>query len=498
LLFILCIEPLLCRLAESFPEASVKAFADDIGMVLPDVQRRWKEIIVIFDSFGMISGLHIHPTKTILIPLGNRTPDEIRNSTWFSSSAWNRAPIQMSAKYLGVYIGPGATSQLCFQGPVDKMRLRVRWWSGLGLSLHQKFQVWNVYVAPVLSYVEQCRRLSPEDNKTILRMLMAFVGGVGNWMVPEALGFFGLWFGVPVAPRLPLITNIASLVRVSIHIHLLDPDVRMRNARIGPDLSFCCGADAMTEAERVCSSCNIDAWQVLQDLLRQHGGQQGANPDARKLLQKTLCAKLLSHFSGHPSPSGYALARCIRPETVWRARWQRNLICIAPHTLNRCILRSLRAIRGLCEARLVPPRVIFAALRLFYHAWPTKSRCRILVHKCFLCGIEQGDCLNHIVRCPKARSTYARYGVCQAAEYSPEAFMLCDRVHSHGENITMSAVIAAAFYKLLNKLRHGCNLSPNFDNQFDRFLNDTISNHSADLYRLVITRRRCAQPRVIP
>ncbi len=63
-------------------------------------------------------------------------------------------------------------------------------WNGLGLSLHQKFQVWNIYLAPILSYVEQVRRLSVEQNAEVVQALATFVGGVFGWVVPEALVFF--------------------------------------------------------------------------------------------------------------------------------------------------------------------------------------------------------------------------------------------------------------------------------------------------------------------
>ena len=220
LLFILCLEPLLDRLAEHFPEAITKSYADDIAMVLPDLSKRWLAIINIFSDFAEVSGLRIHPSKTLIIPLGASTPEQIKRSKWFTDSSWNSAPIKLSAKYLGVYVGPGTTSHESYAGPIDKLKQRVGLWRGYQLSLHLKIQVWNVFICPVLSYVEQCRPLPRDDSKQIMDILMSFIGGVHGWVVPEALGLFKNWFGVPVAPRLPFISNLREFVLNSRH---LDP-----------------------------------------------------------------------------------------------------------------------------------------------------------------------------------------------------------------------------------------------------------------------------------
>ena len=53
-------------------------------------------------------------------------------------------------------------------------------WKQVDLSLTQKFQVWNIYLAPILSYVEQVRELSKKDNLDLLSVLRKFVGGVNG------------------------------------------------------------------------------------------------------------------------------------------------------------------------------------------------------------------------------------------------------------------------------------------------------------------------------
>jgi hypothetical protein len=101
-----------------------------------------------------------------------------------------RGPVQLSAKYLGIWVGPGATNDQSFDGPVTKIGERMRMWSGFNLSTHEKIVVWNIYLLPLISYVAQVRTLTPSSNLSLLKILMRFVGGVHGWVDSIALGFF--------------------------------------------------------------------------------------------------------------------------------------------------------------------------------------------------------------------------------------------------------------------------------------------------------------------
>ncbi len=206
-----------------------------------------------------------------------------------------------------------------------------------------------------------------------------------------------------------------------------------------------------------------------------------------KQFQKAIASELQTVLSRGRFPPRYTPKRSILPEDVWRARWQANLHCIPAHTLNKCIRVTMRSVRELSSN--VPPRVTHAVLRACYHGWPCRSRCGVLRHRCPLCNGEQYDNLNHIMRCSFVRQTFARYKVCPLAEYRPEVFMLCDFRYTRNQNIVMSAILVAAFYKYLNKRRHGMPQSRNFAKQFDQYVDDAIRGHSNFCYDLVIQRR---------
>ena len=205
-------------------------------------------------------------------------------------------------------------------------------------------------------------------------------------------------------------------------------------------------------------------------------------------MQKTISLHVRSHLATGAFPLGFAPQRAIHPEYAWRRRWEDNLSCIPKHMISKNIRACMRAIVTLGNS--VPPRVTNAVIRLGYHSWPTRSRCGVLRHKCLLCGSQQDDKLNHIIRCGVVRRTFARYLICASHDYSPEVFLLCHDRHSRNrDNAQMSAILIAAFYKLLNKLRHGMRLATCFDSQFDKFVDDAVYRHSSTCYALIRNRR---------
>ena len=62
-LFALAIDPLLHSLQALLPEATIRAFADDIALVVPHMDQHWAAITAVFDEFAAVSGLEINKTN---------------------------------------------------------------------------------------------------------------------------------------------------------------------------------------------------------------------------------------------------------------------------------------------------------------------------------------------------------------------------------------------------------------------------------------------------
>ena len=64
------------KIQQASPTSTVRAFADDIGMVVDDFGADAEKIMSIFDRFYLASGLQLNFPKTVAIPLGGRRVGE--------------------------------------------------------------------------------------------------------------------------------------------------------------------------------------------------------------------------------------------------------------------------------------------------------------------------------------------------------------------------------------------------------------------------------------
>lgn len=69
LLFVLVVDILLRTINKVAPEVLTRAFADDIGAVVPDWELRLPCLQRVFKEFANVSGLDLNISKTICIPL---------------------------------------------------------------------------------------------------------------------------------------------------------------------------------------------------------------------------------------------------------------------------------------------------------------------------------------------------------------------------------------------------------------------------------------------
>ena len=70
---------MLRRLQRLFPEATARAWADDLAMVLPKAENQLRELQSFFLDFGLVAGLHLNVSKTVVVPLYNYVEETIRS-----------------------------------------------------------------------------------------------------------------------------------------------------------------------------------------------------------------------------------------------------------------------------------------------------------------------------------------------------------------------------------------------------------------------------------
>ena len=107
-LFVIAADPLLRMLEALFPNATIKAFADDLGGVFPSL-RNITLLENTFKEFAQISGLHLKPAKSKILPLGREPTcenlDEVRATVRLLALAWGRIGVATAGEYLGFQVG---------------------------------------------------------------------------------------------------------------------------------------------------------------------------------------------------------------------------------------------------------------------------------------------------------------------------------------------------------------------------------------------------------
>ena len=151
LLFALCYDALLCYLAESV-DAGAFAFADDLALDSDKIGPILDGLAVI-KLFSRYSGLGLNIDKTVVLtarPPSPRAKALLR--LWYPDIKF-----VLRAKYLGVLLGTGITTEDIFRVAVDKFFSRSHQLQPLISSspLHQRILIYNIFLLPILYYLAQ-------------------------------------------------------------------------------------------------------------------------------------------------------------------------------------------------------------------------------------------------------------------------------------------------------------------------------------------------------
>ena len=162
LLFAFTIDILLRRIKRLLPGAEVFAFADDIALVVPDVESALQILSGIFDDLEKVAGLALNRSKCILIPLWPADVKHISQELITSLPRWADLKVSYSGMYLGAEIGPEGSKDF-WSKATRKYIDRARTWGQAGLGLFYSSMAYAVYVLPVMSFLTQLR--SPREDE---------------------------------------------------------------------------------------------------------------------------------------------------------------------------------------------------------------------------------------------------------------------------------------------------------------------------------------------
>ena len=392
LLFAVLSDVLIRRVVRSTPLVTLRAYADDIAVVLPNALSEARILERIFSEYRAISGLRLHHGKTVWVPLTLQSESDIRHDIQQHIRNWSDFSIQFHATYLGFCLGP-AREERSWDKAFAKFRERAKLWQRVGCGPFQTILAYRIYIMPLLCFLAQL--LNPPSNWDEIehRVCTTLFPGPRCWTSPRMLrNLRVLGFNA----ELPNLYDIATAAKCRV--------VRWENADQG-------GLDVenryhdlkrvVRDSEYLVRLAHWRGWMdnnVLANLYHAHD----------KLRQVATSRSLTVR----------ALLQGSAPREIERKVWQRAVLMhirtderdfvhqqLRRHLDHfrlrllpgRRVARALGLLHGI--AKDVPPRVWFATFRALCNGWVTSGRFQQTAACVFGCG-HPHDSLRHYAACP--------------------------------------------------------------------------------------------------
>ena len=392
LLFVTVVDMLLRRITDEIPEATPRAFADDIALTLLNFGDRVNSLQSLFNGFSQISGLYLNLPKTVIIPLWPIDLQQLKSSVSCTCPEWSEVSFADCGKYLGFFTGPGKGDK-SWDKPIDKYVKAAQQWCEQALGLQYTTVAYNTFAMSILSFVCQLERPPTHLLNTEREVLRKVAVGPGEWAIPEDLWFLRENFSQARSFRCVEILSLASQVRVA----------KQENASRG-------GLQVLTRARELqhllSGTDYMDRRYVWQSWY--------ANSHVRILASAihTFEASVtsISALEGAPQPgnnnfrlqsaASKAIVESRKPQAEDRvrhklARW--NLEGYPGRNARR-VLRRLQELQ--C---LVPPRVSSACFSTVWNRWTTARRFQqrqSTTNRCVLgCSCSAEDSIEHYMHC---------------------------------------------------------------------------------------------------
>ena len=108
-MFVVLLDPFWATLKSatcSFSKfGAIRAYADDIAIVAPDILETASILDNEFQKFAEISNLHLKTSECIIVPLWRITAANLTTLLQIYHRPWANMKIDHAAKYLGLFLG---------------------------------------------------------------------------------------------------------------------------------------------------------------------------------------------------------------------------------------------------------------------------------------------------------------------------------------------------------------------------------------------------------
>jgi hypothetical protein len=398
LLFALVADLLVRRLAKQSTDV-VRAFADDVAVVTPDLKKHIAEAVPLFNDFGKVSGLFLNIHKTVVIPLGDETAAQLRDWLREQYPCWATVAIEGTARYLGFMLGP-ERGESSWDAALRKFQERALLWAGAGLGLYFTTLAYNIYISSVLGFLLQLEPLPTSWDAEERSSLRRLLPGPAQWILPEDVHNLRRSLGFPA--EFADLREVSLAARLRVHyreaqttggLRINAKVAELRATRASTDYhrrlagrsqwygsSF---AEHVHGAVQECRAMGVTIRDLEADLT---GGMplpltRSADRRLRQGLQRATRTALCSNHAG------------LQYESRLRHKLERWKCGLFPR------IKAMRArLVSLRFRRLLPPRVCSAILRTWFNGWC--SHRRFQGHGPCILGCGRGeDSIEHYALC---------------------------------------------------------------------------------------------------
>ena len=442
IIFSIISDVLLRRVGRLCPEVLVRAYADDIGLVVPRGPGSCGGLSTIFAEYGLVSRLRLHFGKSVLVPLSLHPHEDIRQAVAAVAPLWGALTIAGHAKYLGFLMGPTRGDHI-WDGIFTKMSERAQLWKNIGGGLLTSLEAYRMYILPLAGFAAQLLDLPPRWQRVQQHLMVTLCPGARGWATPHFLHQLkSLGFAGELAAAEPMAVGAKCRVyrwenQAHGGLHLARRLRRLRRLRTASDHRL-----------RIATWAPWLDTHMLENVMRaQHSLEAMAEE------RQTTVDLLIQGNSEVPVPRNRWQKRCgmmlFPPDRAalhrhLRRRLDRWHLTILPGSRVARMERTLQRIK-----HRVQPRVFAATLKAMLGGWTgnTASPCP------FGCGRGQ-DSVEHFAYCPILSGLYRRHLGLHPVDPSRRlgAFLLLD---CSAEDLTKGAVGLFATFKATNASRHG-------------------------------------------
>ncbi|MBM3946426.1 MAG: hypothetical protein FJ315_03360, partial [SAR202 cluster bacterium] len=362
LLFALCGDLLLRRLAARLPSDTIRAYADDVALVSRNIFGSCQIFGPIFEEFARLSGMVLNLQKTVFVPLSDGPLDHFRARLAGLHPRWSAAACRFWAAYLGFVLGPEGRDR-SWAKALEKYAQRAALWASVGLGLQYTAAAYNTYIVSTLGFLVQLEPIPAQWEAFERAALRRLAPGPAHWIRPADLRSLRQTYHFPLNFVDLRATSVAARFRVMHRTALASGGLRVRQ-RLRRLESARSASDALVRQARWAQ------WfrQPMLALL------EAARTEMKELGHS--CESLEASLARGPRPHTQATARLVHrglqraavsavaatarsaDQLRLRRRLERWDLPLVPR------IRVTRALRVCARLRsLIPPRVQAAVIR---------------------------------------------------------------------------------------------------------------------------------------